>query len=83
MKIKRVPVDVSIEYLYCDCGEEMEKDNVVLTTNPPKHKYKCPKCGQLNKMNFFQVLFSRRGDNTRKLKCTKCNEIAYMERQVR
>lgn len=45
--------------------------------------YKCPKCGQLNKMNFFQVLFSRRGDNTRKLKCTKCNEIAYMERQVR
>lgn len=44
MKIKKVPVDVSIEYLYCDCGEEMEKDNVVLATNPPKHKYICPKC---------------------------------------
>lgn len=47
MNIKKVPVDVSIEYLYCDCGEEMEKDNVVLTTNPPKYKYKCPKCGKI------------------------------------
>lgn len=47
MIIKGVPVDVSIEYLYCDCGEEMERDNVVLTTNPPKHKYKCPKCGKI------------------------------------
>lgn len=44
MKIKRVPVDVSIEYLYCDCGEEMERDNIVLPSNPPKYKYICPKC---------------------------------------
>jgi primosomal protein N' len=45
--------------------------------------YKCPKCNHLNKMNFFQVLFTKRGDNTRKLKCTKCNEVAHMERQVK
>ena len=47
MKIKNVPVDVSIEYAYCDCGEEMERDNVVLTSNPPKYKYKCSKCGKI------------------------------------
>lgn len=47
MIIKGVLVDVSIEYLYCDCGEEMERDNVVLSSNPPKYKYKCSKCGKI------------------------------------
>jgi hypothetical protein len=47
MIIKSVPVNAFIEYLYCDCGEEMERDNVVLTSNPPKYKYVCPKCGKI------------------------------------
>lgn len=47
MIIKSIPVDVSIEYAYCNCGEELEMDNVVLPSNPPKYKYVCPKCGKI------------------------------------
>ena len=47
MKVKKVPVDVSIEYLYCDCGEEIIRDDRILMSNPPQYKYVCPKCGKL------------------------------------
>lgn len=47
MITKRVPVDVVIEYAYCDCGEELIRDNVVLSSNPPKYKYMCSKCGKI------------------------------------
>ena len=47
MITKKVPVNVSIEYAYCECGEELVRDNVVLSSNPPKYKYVCSKCGKI------------------------------------
>ena len=47
MNIKKVPVDIYVEYAYCDCGERMIKDNIVLTSYPCQYKYKCPKCGKI------------------------------------
>ena len=47
MKVKKVPVDIYVEYAYCDCGEEMIRDDLLLMSNPPQYKYRCPKCGKL------------------------------------
>ena len=47
MKIKEIPANIYIEYAYCDCGEEMIRDNLVLMSNPPQYKYRCPKCGKI------------------------------------
>ena len=44
MVTKSVPVNVHLEYAYCECGEELIQSNCVLTTNPPKYKYVCPTC---------------------------------------
>ena len=47
MITKNISVDVYIEYAYCDCGEEMIRDNLMLMSNPPQYKYRCPKCGKI------------------------------------
>ena len=46
MNIKSLPVDVYVEYVYCECGEKLERNNVVLTTHPAQYSYTCPKCGK-------------------------------------
>lgn len=51
MKIKEIPVDIYVEYAYCNCGEEMIRDNLVLMSNPPQYKYRCPKCGKIEISN--------------------------------
>jgi uncharacterized Zn finger protein len=44
--IKETKVDTFVEELYCDkCGTEMEQTGIVLTTDPPRYPYRCPKCG--------------------------------------
>lgn len=45
--------------------------------------YECPHCKTKNKMNYLQVLFSKRGNNERKLKCKSCGRTEYMERQLK
>lgn len=45
--------------------------------------YECPHCKTKNKMNYFQVLFSKRGNNQRKLKCHNCGRTEYMERHLK
>ncbi len=45
--------------------------------------YICPHCKNVNKMNFIEVLFSKRGNNERKLKCKSCKRIEYMERTLK
>ena len=38
-------VEVFIERLRCpECGEELEQDSMVYSTNPPIYSYACPKC---------------------------------------
>ena len=34
-------------------------------------------------MNYLEVLFSKRGNNERKLKCKSCKRIEYMERTLK
>ena len=45
--------------------------------------YLCPHCQTNNKMNFIEVLFAKRGNNERKLKCKNCNRLEYMERHLK
>lgn len=45
--------------------------------------YECPHCKTKNKMNYLEVLFSRRGNNERKLKCKVCKRTEYMERHLK
>ena len=45
--------------------------------------YVCPHCKTKNKMNYFEVLISKRGNNERKLKCKSCARLEYMERQLK
>lgn len=45
--------------------------------------YECPHCKIMNKMNFFEVIFSKRGNNQRKLKCKNCHHTEYMERHLK
>jgi hypothetical protein len=45
--------------------------------------YECPHCKATREINYFEVLFSRRGDNCRKLKCKECKNINYMERHAK
>lgn len=45
--------------------------------------YECSHCKEKNKMNYLEVLFSKRGNNTRKLKCKNCGRIEYMERHLK
>lgn len=46
MPIKRAPVAVFMEYLYCDeCGAEMETTGFALLSKPPQYPHGCPKCG--------------------------------------
>lgn len=47
------------------------------------YNYECPKCMEARKMIFGEALFSRRGDNTRYLKCKKCGEKQIMKRVPR
>ena len=46
-------------------------------------EYECPHCKAMRRMNYLEVLFSMRGDNSRKLKCKECKNINYMERHVK
>ena len=46
-------------------------------------EYEFPHCKAMRRMNYLEVLFSMRGDNSRKLKCKECKNINYMERHVR
>lgn len=46
-------------------------------------KYECPHCKAMRNINYFEVLFAKRGDNCRKLKCKECKNINYMERYVK
>lgn len=46
MNIKSSSVNVYIEHAYCECGEKLERNNVVLTTYPAQYSYTCPKCGK-------------------------------------
>lgn len=49
---KRIEVKTYMFRLYCDkCGTEMERDTIVLTSNPPTYQYECPKCGHIEKSN--------------------------------
>lgn len=45
--------------------------------------YICPHCKTNNKINYFEVIFSKRGNNERKLKCNNCKRIEYMERKLK
>ena len=45
--------------------------------------YECPHCKNNNKMNYFEVLISKRGNNERKLKCKNCKRVEYMERKIK
>ena len=45
MLSKKIPVNVYVERIYCDCGEELIRNDVVLTTYPCQYTYYCPKCG--------------------------------------
>lgn len=45
--------------------------------------YECPHCKAKNKMNYFEVLTARRGNNERKLKCKVCKRTEYMERYLK
>lgn len=45
--------------------------------------YECPHCKTMHKMNFLEVLVSRRGNNERKLKCKNCHRKEYMERHLK
>ena len=47
MNIQSIPVNIYIEHAYCECGEQMERDNLILMSNPPRYKYRCPKCGKI------------------------------------
>ena len=42
-------------------------------------RYECPKCHELNKVNFFTYIFGKRMDGARKLTCKACHEKNYME----
>lgn len=42
--------------------------------------YICSSCKKENKMTFIETLFSRRGDNSRLLKCKHCQKTVEMER---
>lgn len=47
MKIKKFEVKPIVIRAYCEeCDELLEQSRVMLLTNPPKYKYKCPKCGK-------------------------------------
>ena len=46
MKIKTVQADVYLEYIYCECGEKLIRNDVVLCTYPVQYSYTCPKCGK-------------------------------------
>jgi hypothetical protein len=45
MNIKSVEVNVFVDHLMCDCGEEYTQDGVVLASYPPQYPYTCHKCG--------------------------------------
>lgn len=47
------------------------------------YSYICPKCKKQHNLSFIQTIFASRGDNSRKLKCTSCNEVSYMERTTK
>lgn len=44
-KIVDEPADCFRERLLCDCGHEMQADNIMLPTDPPKYPHSCEKCG--------------------------------------
>jgi len=45
-KIKEVAVVPYQQHAYCDCGEELKATGTMLTSNPPQHQHKCPKCNK-------------------------------------
>lgn len=53
---KLIPVDTYIKHAYCECGEELIRGNIVLTSNPPKYKYMCHKC---NKQEYLDDIYPK------------------------
>lgn len=47
------------------------------------YDYECPICKKKKRMSFGEAIFSKRGDNTRILKCKNCNEKQNMNRVPR
>lgn len=56
---------------------------VVAVIRMHTYVYKCPHCESFNRMNFIEVLLSKRGNNERKLKCKTCKRTQYMERYLK
>ena len=56
---------------------------VVAVIRMNTYVYQCSHCKSFNKMNFIEVLFSKRGNNERKLKCKTCKRTNYMGRHLK
>ena len=65
MITKSEPVDVYVEYAYCECGGMLERNNVMLPTYPMQYTYKCPKCGKTETSyeNYPKVVYTKKEES--------------------
>lgn len=54
---------------------------ILIILNMITFTYVCPDCHKEKKMNFFETMFSKRGNNVRVLKCPNCGEKKIMPRK--
>lgn len=69
MKNIKVPVEVNVEYAYCEkCGEELIRDNMTYMSNPVQFKYTCPNCKHIEMSNELYPRISFQDKNGRVIK---------------
>lgn len=64
LKAKSTKSDTCIESLHCEkCGNEMVRQDIVLTSYPVQYCYKCPVCGELTtSYECYPKVVAKRGE---------------------